>query len=160
MSLKLALASAILRVSYCRPGLILFGTMKEGLFPDILRGPAKYFVGGSRATFFFEDFFFDFIGFFFRKVDRNWWVHVHIHQISYECASRDSKLHIWPQIKSFQPKFTRFLAFFEITPTSSWKPQNDQINIISLYNLSWKYSNRLPGYKFELKPLLNLEYLI
>lgn len=46
---------------------LIFGTMQEGLFPDILHGVPKYFIGGSRATFF-KDLFFNFIGYFFRNV--------------------------------------------------------------------------------------------
>ena len=98
---------------------LIFGTMKEGLFPDILRGIPKYFVGGSRATFFFDDFFsilWDIcskksqkIGAFmlisFKLLMNMPW--------GFEPTIFDQYL---TSNKKNRTKFTKFLAFFEITP--------------------------------------------
>lgn len=61
------------------------GIMKEGLFPEILRGPSKYFVGGLKQ--FFLVFFLNFIGFLFRKVAK---IDGFDHQITFKHAWRGS----------------------------------------------------------------------
>lgn len=48
--------------------------------------------------------------------------------------------------------------FFKQTNVLTEKPQYDRIELFSLYNLSWKNINKLLGYKFKHKTMLNLEY--